>query len=82
MDLICLGCCELCVRSGVVIWAVSSTKASPSLLMTCWVGVFMMKLSYFSVTDQSMTSNIAVQILGALPLPCPTPSILYSRVVL
>ena len=70
------------VRSGVVIWDVSSTKASPSLLATCFVGVLIMKLLNFFVTDQSMTSRIAVQMLGALLLPCPTPRILYNKLVL
>lgn len=69
-------------KSDVVIWDVPSTNESPSLLITCLVGVLIMKLLNFSVTDQSMTSRIAVQMLGALSLPCPTPRMLYNKVVL
>ena len=69
-----------CVMSLVVIWEVSSTNASPSRFIIFLIGVFSIKLSYLSDTDQSIVSKIAFHMLGALPLPCPTPSILFCGV--
>ena len=69
-----------CVILLVVIWEVSSTNASPSRFIIFLMGVSSTKLSCLSDTDHSMVSNMAFHILGALPLPWLTPSILLLEV--
>ena len=73
MFLVFVRSCEFLGRSNVVIWDVSLTKASPILLSTYLVGVLIIKMLNFSGTGLSIMPIIAVQMLGALPLPCPTP---------
>ena len=69
-----------CIMLLVVICEVSSTNASPNHFIIFLMGVSSTKLSCLSETDQRIVSNIAFHILGALPLPCPTPSILLLEV--
>ena len=70
-----------CFGSFVVICDVSSTNASPSLVISSFTGDSIMKLSYFSDTDHNIVSSKDVQAHDAPPLPCPIPRILYRSVV-
>ena len=60
--------------------AVSSTKASPSLLICCFVGVMISRHLNFCETESKIGSSTRVQMHGDAPEPCPLPRILL-RVV-
>ena len=53
----------------------------PVVLYFVLLGVSIMKLSCLSDTDHTLMSSVTVQMLGVLPLPCPTHRILWLVVV-
>ena len=66
---------------SIFIRDVSSTYASPILLMCVLLGVFSWKQLYLTARDHRMGSSTTTQIEGDTQLPCPLPTILRREFV-